>query len=128
MLAAGVLPLATAYSISEALGFEKGVSRSFREAPIFLGVFTFLVATGAAIAVIPNLPLIRVLLVTQVINGLLLPFVLFAVLRLVNDRELMGTRVNGPIYNIAAWLTALVVTALSFLYLLVTLFPGLLRF
>ena len=85
-------------------------------------------ATGAAIAVIPGLPLIRVLLVTQVINGLLLPFVLFAVLRLVNDRELMGTRVNGPIYNIAAWLTALIVTALSLLYLLVTLFPSLLSF
>ena len=75
MLAAGVLPLATAYSISEALGFEKGVSRSFKEAPIFLGTFTFLVAVGAAIAVIPNLPLIRVLLVTQVINGLLLPLI-----------------------------------------------------
>ena len=90
MLAAGVLPLATAYSISEALGFEKGVSRSFREAPIFLGVFTFLVAVGAAIAMVPNLPLFRVLLVTQVINGLLLPIVLFAVLRLVNNRELMG--------------------------------------
>ena len=90
MLAAGVLPLATAYSISEALGFEKGVSRSFREAPIFLGVFTFLIAVGAAIAVIPGLPLIRVLLVTQVINGLLLPIILFAILKLVNDRELMG--------------------------------------
>lgn len=127
MLAAGVLPLATAYSISEALGFEKGVSRSFREAPIFLGTFTFLVAFGAAIAVIPNLPLIRVLLVTQVINGLLLPIVLFAILRLVNNRELMGTNVNGPIYNIAAWLTAIVVTAISLLYLLMTFFPGLLR-
>src|SRR5689334_5240047 len=124
MLAAGVLPLATAYSISEALGFEKGVSHSFREAPIFLGTFTFLVAVGAAIAVIPNLPLIRVLLVTQVINGLLLPFVLFAVLRLVNNRELMGRYVNGPIYNIAAWLTAIVVTILSLLYILITLFPG----
>jgi NRAMP (natural resistance-associated macrophage protein)-like metal ion transporter len=128
MLAAGVLPLATAYSISEALGFEKGVSRSFREAPIFLGIFTFLVAVGAAIAVIPNLPLIRVLLVTQVINGLLLPVVLFAVLRLVNDKDLMGSRVNGTLYNLAAWLTALVVTALSLLYLIVTLFPNLLRF
>ena len=128
MLAAGVLPLATAYSISEALGFEKGVSRSFKEAPIFLGVFTFLVAVGAAIAVIPNLPLIRVLLVTQVINGLLLPFVLFAVLKLVNNRELMGSKVNGPLYNLAAWLTALVVTALSLLYILVSLFPNLLRF
>jgi Mn2+/Fe2+ NRAMP family transporter len=123
MLAAGVLPLATAYSISEALGFEKGVSRSFREAPIFLGTFTFLVAVGAAIAIVPNLPLIRVLLVTQVINGLLLPIVLLAVLRLVNNRELMGRYVNGPIYNIAAWLTAIVVTILSLLYILITLFP-----
>jgi Mn2+/Fe2+ NRAMP family transporter len=127
MLAAGVLPLATAYSISEALGFEKGVSRSFREAPIFLGTFTFLVAVGAAIAVIPNLPLIRVLLVTQVINGLLLPIVLFAILRLVNNRELMGNRVNGPLYNIGAWLTAIIVTALSLLFILISLFPSLVR-
>jgi NRAMP (natural resistance-associated macrophage protein)-like metal ion transporter len=126
MLAAGVLPLATAYSISEALGFEKGVSRSFREAPIFIGVFTFLVATGAAIAVIPNLPLIRVLLVTQVINGLLLPVILFAILKLVNNRELMGAHVNGPLYNFGAWATALVVTALSLLFIAVTLFPDLL--
>jgi NRAMP (natural resistance-associated macrophage protein)-like metal ion transporter len=128
MLAAGVLPLATAYSISEALGFEKGVSRSFREAPIFIGVFTFLVAVGAAIAVIPHLPLIRVLLVTQVINGLLLPIILFAILRLVNDRDLMGAHVNGPLYNVGAWATAIIVTALSVLYILVTLFPNLLRF
>jgi NRAMP (natural resistance-associated macrophage protein)-like metal ion transporter len=128
MLAAGVLPLATAYSITEALGFEKGVSHSFREAPIFLGTFTFLVAFGAAIAVIPNLPLFRVLLVTQVINGLLLPFVLFAVLRLVNNRELMGAHVNGPLYNVAAWLTAIIVTALSILYIVMTIFPGLVRF
>ena len=123
MLAAGVLPLATAYSISEALGYEKGLSRSFREAPIFLGVFTFLIAVGAAIAIVPNLPLFRVLLITQVINGLLLPVVLFAVLRLVNNRELMGAHVNGPLYNIAAWLTAIVVTILSLLFILITLFP-----
>jgi NRAMP (natural resistance-associated macrophage protein)-like metal ion transporter len=128
MLAAGVLPLATAYSISEALGFEKGVSRSFREAPIFLGVFTFLIAVGAAIAVIPGLPLIRVLLVTQVINGLLLPIILFAILKLVNDRELMGAHVNGLLYNIGAWLTAIVVTFLSLLLILATLFPNLFRF
>jgi NRAMP (natural resistance-associated macrophage protein)-like metal ion transporter len=127
MLAAGVVPLATAYSISEALGFEKGVSRSFREAPIFLGTFTFLVAVGAAIAVIPNLPLFRVLLVTQVINGLLLPVVLFAILKLINNRELMGTKVNGPIYNLAAWVTAILVTALSLLYLVMTIFPGVVR-
>jgi NRAMP (natural resistance-associated macrophage protein)-like metal ion transporter len=128
MLAAGVLPLATAYSISEALGFEKGVSRSFREAPIFLGVFTFLVAVGASIAVIPDLPLIRVLLVTQVINGLLLPIILFAILRLVNNRELMGEHINGPIYNVAAWVTAIVVTSLSLLLIVSRLFPGLMPF
>lgn len=125
MLAAGVLPLATAYSITEALGFEKGVSRSFKEAPIFLGTFTFLIAVGAAIAVIPNLPLIRVLLVTQVINGLLLPVVLFAVLKLVNNRELMGAHVNGRLYNLAAWLTAIVVTVISLLYIVSITFPSL---
>ena len=125
MLAAGVLPLATAYSISEALGFEKGVSRSFREAPIFIGVFTFLIAVGAAIAVIPGLPLIRVLLVTQVINGLLLPIILFAILKLVNDRELMADHVNSRLYNTGAWLTAVIVTLLSLAFILVTLFPNL---
>ncbi len=124
MLAAGVLPLATAYSISEALGFEKGVSRSFREAPIFIGIFTFLVATGALVAVLPGLPLIRVLLVTQVINGLLLPVILIAVLRLVNNREVMGAHTNGPAYNVAAWLTAIIVSALSLLLIGATLFPS----
>ena len=128
MLAAGVLPLATAYSISEALGFEKGVSRSFREAPIFLGIFTFLVVVGASIAMIPGLPLFRVLLVTQVINGLLLPVILIAILRLVNNRELMGAYVNGTVYNIAAWLTTIIVSALSLLLILSTIFPHIFRF
>src|SRR5207237_1035209 len=123
MLAAGVLPLATAYSISEAFGFEKGVSSSFREAPIFLGIFTFLVVLGALIGMLPGLPLIRVLLVTQVINGLLLPVVLIAVLRLVNNRDLMGPHVNGLVYNLASWLTTIVVSALSILLIFMTLFP-----
>jgi NRAMP (natural resistance-associated macrophage protein)-like metal ion transporter len=126
MLAAGVLPLATAYSISEAFGFEKGVSSSFREAPIFLGVFTFLVAVGAFIAMMPGLPLIRVLIVTQVINGMLLPVILIAILKLVNNRELMGAHVNGRLYNVGAWLTAFVVSALSILLIVVTLFPNIL--
>src|SRR5207253_6836894 len=126
MLAAGVLPLATAYSISEAFGFEKGVSSSFREAPIFIGVFTFLVAVGAFIAMMPGLPLIQVLIVTQVINGLLLPVILIAILRLVNNRELMGSHINGPIYNLGAWLTAIVVSVLSILLIVATLFPSIL--
>jgi len=127
MLAAGVLPLATAYSLSEALGVEKGISRSFREAPIFVGIFTFLIVVGAIVAVIPGLPLIRVLIVTQVINGLLLPVILIAIQRLVNNRELMGEYVNGPIYNLAAWLTTIVVSALSILLIFTTLFPSLLN-
>lgn len=127
MLAAGVLPLATAYSISEAFGFEKGVSSSFREAPIFLGVFTFLVVLGAVIAMTPGLSLINILLVTQVINGVLLPVILIAVMKLINDRELMGAHVNGPIYNAAAGLTTLVVSALSVLVVLSSLFPNLFR-
>lgn len=126
MLAAGVLPLATAYSISEAFGFEKGVSSTFREAPIFLGVFTFLVVLGATVAMMPGLSLINVLIVTQVINGILLPVILIAVLKLVNNRELMGPHVNGPFYNIAAWLTTLIVSLLSVLVILSTLFPKLL--
>jgi len=125
MLAAGVLPLATAYSISEAFGFEKGVNSSFREAPIFIGIFTFLVALGALIAMMPGVPLIRVLLITQVINGVLLPVIIFAVLRLVNDRELMGEHINGPIYNLGAWATAIIVSALSLLMIATNLFPNL---
>jgi len=127
MLAAGVVPLATAYSITEAFGFEKGVSSTFREAPIFLGVFTFLVALGALIAILPGLPLIRVLLVTQVINGILLPVILIAVLRLVNNRELMGRHVNGHFYNIVAWTTVVIVSAASILLIVVTIFPRMFR-
>jgi NRAMP (natural resistance-associated macrophage protein)-like metal ion transporter len=122
MLAAAVLPLSTAYSISEALGFEKGVSRSFREAPIFVGIFTFLIAVGGLVAMIPGLPLFDVLLATQVINGLLLPVLLVSILRLVNNRELMGAHTNGRVYNAASWLTAAVVSALSLLFIATKIF------
>jgi Mn2+/Fe2+ NRAMP family transporter len=122
MLAAAVLPLSTAYSISEALGFEKGVSRSFREAPIFLGIFTFLIVVGGVVAMIPGLPLFDVLLFTQVINGLLLPVLLVSILRLASDRELMGAHANGRVYNAASWLTVLVVSALSLLFIATRLF------
>ncbi|HEV2846523.1 MAG TPA: Nramp family divalent metal transporter, partial [Thermoanaerobaculia bacterium] len=87
LLAAGVLPLATTYMLSEALGFERGVSRTWSEAPIFMGTFTGLILLGAGIALIPGLPLIDVLVGVYVLNGLLLPIELFAILRLVNDPE-----------------------------------------
>jgi NRAMP (natural resistance-associated macrophage protein)-like metal ion transporter len=113
LLAAGVLPLATTYMLSEALGFERGVSRSWSEAPIFMGILTGLTALGAVVALIPGLPLIQVLVGVYVLNGLLLPVELFAILRLINDRELMGEHVNGPLYNAVAWGIAIVVSVLS---------------
>ena len=113
LLAAGVLPLATTYMLSEALGFERGVSRSWSEAPIFMGILTGLIVLGAVVALVPGLPLIKVLVGVYVLNGLLLPVELFAILRLINDRELMGAHVNGKLYNAFAWTIALVVSVLS---------------
>jgi len=115
MLAMGVLPLSTAYSISEALGFEKGLSRSFREAPIFLGVFTALILVGCLVALIPGIPQIRLLLFTQCVNGVLLPIILAAVVNLASNREIMGDYRNSFAFNIAAWLIAGVVSVLSLL-------------
>jgi Mn2+/Fe2+ NRAMP family transporter len=113
MLAMGVLPLATAYSLSEALGFEKGVSRSFREAPIFIGIFTALLIVGSAIALIPGIPQIKLLLFTQCVNGILLPILLFAILKLSNDRTIMGEYRNHPVLNAVAYAVAVVVSVLS---------------
>jgi len=113
MLAMGVLPLATAYSVSEALGFEKGLSRSFREAPIFLGIFTALILLGAIVALIPGIPQIKLLLFTQCINGLLLPVILIAIVSLADNSEIMGKHKNSLAFNIAAWTITAVVSCLS---------------
>ncbi|HEV2854938.1 MAG TPA: Nramp family divalent metal transporter [Thermoanaerobaculia bacterium] len=120
LLAAGVLPLATTYMLSEALGFERGVSRSWSEAPIFMGILTGLIVLGAAVALIPGLPLIPVLVGVYVLNGLLLPVELFAILRLVNDRELMGPHVNHGAYNVLAWTIAIGVSVLSLVLIVMT--------
>jgi Mn2+/Fe2+ NRAMP family transporter len=117
MLAMGVLPLATAYSVSEALGFEKGLSRSFREAPIFLGIFTALILIGAFVALLPGIPQIKLLIFTQCVNGLLLPFLLVAIVSLANNEEIMGEHKNSRIFNIFAWTITIVVSALSLLLL-----------
>mgnify|MGYP001167470912 CR=1 FL=1 len=113
MLAMGVLPLATAYSLSEALGFEKGLSRSFREAPIFLGIFTSLIVVGSLVALIPGIPQIRLLLVTQSINGLLLPVILVAIVLLASNSEIMGEHKNSKAYKLFVWLITLTISALS---------------
>ncbi len=121
LLAAGVLPLATAYGLSEAFGFEKGVNQGWRDAPIFLGIFTGLIAAGVLVTLIPGLPLVKVLVITQLMNALALPFVLVSVLKLVNNRGLMGEYRNGVAYNIVAWATTIVVSLLSLAILLNTL-------
>ena len=113
MLAMGVLPLATAYSVSEALGFEKGLSRSFREAPIFIGIFTTLIFIGAIVAMIPGIPQIKLLLFTQTVNGLLLPIILVAIVTLASNGEIMGKHKNGRVHNIVAYLITLTVSLLS---------------
>ena len=115
MLAMGVLPLATAYSLSEALGFEKGLSHSFREAPIFIGIFTALVAFGMMVALVPGIPQFKLLLLTQCINGLLLPVLLIAIVALANNEEIMGKYRNRFVHNIFAYGTAITVSLLSLL-------------
>jgi Mn2+/Fe2+ NRAMP family transporter len=120
LLAAGVLPLATTYVMSEALGFERGVSRSWEEAPIFMGLFTGLLVLGALLALIPGLPLIDVLIGVYVLNGLLLPIELFAILSLVNNRELMGEHVNSRLHNILAYGIAIIITLLSLTLIIIT--------
>jgi len=115
MLAMGVVPLATAYSLSEALGFEKGLSRTFREAPIFLGIFSALIAVGAIVALIPGIPPITLLLVAQCVNGILLPVLLVAIVKLSNDPAIMGEYRNSRWFNILAYSTTAVVSVLSLL-------------
>ena len=110
MLAAAVLPLATAYAVSEAIGLERGVSFSFREAPFFMGLFTFLIALGTAVAMIPNLPVITLLIFIQIVNGVLLPIELVFIMLLVNDKSLMGKHTNRPLFNIIAWAGVVVIT------------------
>ena len=117
MLAMAVVPLASAYSLSEALGFEKGLSRSFREAPIFLGIFTALIIIGATMAMVPGIPPITLLLVAQCINGVLLPVLLIAIVKLVNDPEIMGEYTNSLWFNVLAYGTTIVVSTLSLLLL-----------
>src|SRR5438874_2482488 len=122
LLAAAVLPLSTAYGICEAFGFERGVSRSFSDAPAFQSIFTGLIILGVLVTLIPGLPIIRVLIILQDLNAAMLPILLVFIILLVNNRRLMGRRVNGPISNIISWTTVVVITGLIVLLLLSTIF------
>jgi len=103
LFAACIQPLSTAYTVCEGLGFESGVNRRFREAPIFYGLFTFLIVVGAGVVLLPQVPLVKMILFSQVINGVLLPFVLIFMVLLVNKHQLMGEWVNSRFYNVIAW-------------------------
>ena len=113
LFAACILPLSTAYTVCEGLGFESGLDKSFGEARFFYWFYTLLLALGAAAVLIPNFPLIKVIIGSQVLNGILLPVVLIFMLRLINRYELMGKYTNSRWFNAVAWLTAIIVIALS---------------
>ena len=122
LLAGAVLPLSTAYGICEAFGFERGVSRSFSEAPVFQSIFTGLIILSVLITLIPGLPIIQVLIVLQDLNAAMLPILLVFIILLVNNRRLMGRFVNGLVFNIISWATVVLITTLIVLLLLSTIF------
>jgi Mn2+/Fe2+ NRAMP family transporter len=117
-LAALVLPLATAYGLSEAFGWESGVNMSFKEAPQFLGFYTAFIVIGAGMILVPTMPLIKIMFLSQTINGILLPIVLVIMLRLVNDKELMGEYVNSKRMNIITWVTVAILSLLTVMLVL----------
>ncbi|HET7872920.1 MAG TPA: divalent metal cation transporter, partial [Terriglobales bacterium] len=119
LFAACILPLSTAYTVCEGLGFESGLDKRFQEAPVFYWFYTILVGAGAAVILLPRFPLLKIPVLSQVLNGILLPFVLIFMLLLVNKSSLMGKYVNSRFFNWVAWITAIVMIVLS-LILVVT--------
>jgi NRAMP (natural resistance-associated macrophage protein)-like metal ion transporter len=113
LFAASILPISTAYAVCEGLGLESGLDKRFEEAPAFYWLYTLLIVCGAGVILVPRFPLFRVMVLSQVANGVLLPFVLIFVLLLVNDRELMGSYTNSRWYNVVSWLTVGVMIALT---------------
>jgi NRAMP (natural resistance-associated macrophage protein)-like metal ion transporter len=113
LFAASILPLSTAYTVCEGLGVESGVGKKFHEAPVFYWLYTILIAAGAGVILLPNVPLVKISILSQVVNGVVLPFVLIAMLILINRQDLMGRYVNGRIFNVVAWATVVIVIILS---------------
>lgn len=114
LFAASILPLSTAFIICEGLGVEAGVDKSFREAPIFYWLYTALIAVGAGLILVPGTPLVRIMILSQVVNSFLLPIILIFMLRLINRADLMGEWRNRPFFNAVAWGTAALMIGLTF--------------
>lgn len=113
ILSATVLPLTAAYAITEAFGWERGVDRSWSEAPVFNGLYTFIIFFGALFILVPGLNLISVLILSQIVNGVLLPFLLIFMVRIINDKRVMGRYVNGRLANLFVTATIAIVIALT---------------
>ncbi len=121
LFAASILPLSTTYLICEGLGWEVGIDKKFVEAPQFYGIYSLMIFVGAGLILYPNIPLIPIMYLSQVINGMVLPFVLIFMLLLINDKRLMGEHTNGPLFNTIAWVTSLVMIGFTLLLLIRTI-------
>jgi len=121
LFAASILPLSTAYLICEGLGWEVGIDKKFVEAPQFYGFYSIIIFLGAGIILYPNFPLIPIMYFSQVLNGMVLPFVLIFMLLLINDKKLMMDHTNGLVFNTIAWMTSIVMIALT-LFLIIRMF------
>jgi len=121
LFAASILPLSTAYLICEGLGWEAGIDKKFVEAPQFYGFYSIIIFLGAGIILYPNFPLIPIMYFSQVLNGMVLPFILIFMLLLINDKKIMANHTNGPVFNAIAWVTSIVMIALT-LVLIVLMF------
>ena len=113
LFAASILPLSTSYTVCEGMGVESGLDKKFSEAPVFYWLYTLLIVAGGGVILLPRVPLLKVSVLSQVLNGVLLPFVLIFMLRLVNNREIMGRHTNGRTFNFIAWATVVVMILLS---------------
>jgi hypothetical protein len=124
VFSAAILPLSTAYVVCEAFGWEAGVNHGWRDAPIFFTVYTALIILGAGVILLPIQSLVKTMMASQTLNGMLLPIILIVMLRLINEKRLMGRWVNGRAFNILAWVIVAVLILLTMVLILVTLFPG----
>ena len=127
LFGACILPLSTAFYICEGMGWESGVNKDFEQAPQFFWLFTIIIALSAGLILIPNAPLMSIMFISQVVNGAVLPFVMMFIIKLINDKNLMGTYVNGPVFNVIAWLTVVTMIVLTAIMTTDIAFPGLIK-
>jgi Mn2+/Fe2+ NRAMP family transporter len=121
VFSATILPLATAFFVCEAFGFEAGIDKNWDEAPEFFTLYTGIIVIGMGIILIPNAPLIKITLWSQIINGLLLPVVLVCMILLVSDKKIMGEYTIKPLNKLISWITVVILVLLS-LFLIISPF------